>query len=523
MGFITLANTNKIIFNSDFKNLDLKGDIYKIPIYFFSKYEKNSLLAIQELLKDPEKYFSEIYKPYKPIDTFTYVYEGQNPSYHQFSCCPRLLSNYQNFEVPQEIQDNGIDAVQEFRQWFESVKHLLDKPDIFVERLRIKYGIITNPKAINKENSGSTIIENMTIEELKNVIDSLIVKAGHFHKRDEKHTAILNRFSKYTYIAYKSDRIFNNETGYRDDEVKDLLKSYDEEFKRPLKRMLIEYYRLKLNPEIKMEDHFLDLLGFEPCKYCHHLDYIPKNIEYALRNDNNNDWSFVDQNIEFFRTMYSIHYPFSLREIKSCYNILSIGYVYNSCFEVEEGWVRDCPASWGFCFNQNISWDKSLKELWLEVIGRYKGSPEKFPLSIDVEFEYYFKYHRNSFLAYVEAVNYMKQDIPPEAFEDDQGEIDFDAYGAWYAATLKREELEFNKKIAAAELLDATYKVDFYNFDQSDHKLLYFIRTFYSRENFEIFKFIFDETVFERVEEYINGKLPNFKVEDLFNRNLIRI
>ncbi|SVE05208.1 uncharacterized protein METZ01_LOCUS458062, partial [marine metagenome] len=50
MSFITLANTNKIIYSSDIKNIDLEGSIYKIPIYFFSKYEENALLAIQELL-----------------------------------------------------------------------------------------------------------------------------------------------------------------------------------------------------------------------------------------------------------------------------------------------------------------------------------------------------------------------------------------------------------------------------------------------------------------------------------------
>ena len=77
MSFITLANTNKIIFNSDIQSLDLTGDIYKIPIYFFSKYEENALLAIQELLKDPDKYFTEIYKPYKPVDTYSYVYRAK--------------------------------------------------------------------------------------------------------------------------------------------------------------------------------------------------------------------------------------------------------------------------------------------------------------------------------------------------------------------------------------------------------------------------------------------------------------
>ena len=130
MSFITLANTNKIVYSSDIKNIDLEGSVYKIPIYFFSKYEENALLAIQELLKDPENYFKEIYLPYEAVDTYSYVYEGQKPGYHEYSCCPRLNSDFQNFEIPPNIKDQGIKAVEEFRDWFESVKYLLEKPNI---------------------------------------------------------------------------------------------------------------------------------------------------------------------------------------------------------------------------------------------------------------------------------------------------------------------------------------------------------------------------------------------------------
>jgi len=270
MAYITLANTKKIILQSNIKELNLEGEIYHIPIYFFSKYEKNELLAIKELLKDPEKYFKEIYKPYKPVDTYSYVYEGQHPSYHKFSSCPRLNSDYQNFEIPPEIKAKGPEAVKEFRKWFEEVKYLLDRPDVFVARLQARWGIVTNPKAINRDNSGSTIIENLTIEELEEKIDGLIKEAGRFYYKSDKNKKILKRFSKLTFIAYKKyDDIYNNDTGYSDEEVKQLLKHYDKEYKKPLKKYLIEYYRLKHNPEIKMEGYLLDKLGFNPCRFCY--------------------------------------------------------------------------------------------------------------------------------------------------------------------------------------------------------------------------------------------------------------
>ena len=278
MAYITVANLNKIVFESDVKSLKLSGAVYKIPIYFFSKFEENALLAIQELLMDPEKYFTEIYIPYKPTDTFSLIYEGRKPSYHKFICCPRLNSDYQNFEIPQEIQEKGINAVQEFRQWFASVKHLLEKPDIFVERLRIKYGIVTNPKAINRDNSGSHEEEDLKLEELEDKIERLIKDAGRFYYKSSKHTSILKKYSKYTGIAHSDDKIFNNDTGYSDNEVKELLRNYNIEYKKPLKQYLIQYYRVKHNPELEMEGYFLEQIGFNQCGHCYSPDYIPKNI-----------------------------------------------------------------------------------------------------------------------------------------------------------------------------------------------------------------------------------------------------
>lgn len=159
MAYITLANTNKIVYNSNLTDLNLTGAVYKIPINFFSKYETNALLAIQELLKDPEHYFTEIYIPYKPKDTFRYIYEGQSPSFHQVEDCPRLNAKYENFEIPREIREKGPAKVQEFREWFKTVKHLLAQPDVFVARLHARWGIVTNPNAISAENSGQQRLE----------------------------------------------------------------------------------------------------------------------------------------------------------------------------------------------------------------------------------------------------------------------------------------------------------------------------------------------------------------------------
>ena len=54
MSYITLSNAKSIVYKTDIKNIDIQKELYKVPIYFFSRYEKNALLAIRELLNNPE-------------------------------------------------------------------------------------------------------------------------------------------------------------------------------------------------------------------------------------------------------------------------------------------------------------------------------------------------------------------------------------------------------------------------------------------------------------------------------------
>jgi len=271
MAYITQSNMKKIIFNSEIKNLDCEGEIYKMRIHFFSKYEKNELLAIQELLKDPENYFNTIYKPYVPVDTYTLVYEGRHPSYHQTANCQRLTAKYENFEIPEDIIKMGKEKILEFREWFKTVEHLLETPDIFVARLYSRWQINTNPRAITIDNSGSVEIEDITIEELEQKIDTTIKDAGYFCIKDEKSRRIFCEFSQHTFLAYGNKSIYKNNTGYSDNEVKELLWEFDNKFKKQLKNMLIEYYRLKFNPDIKMEGKVLEMLGFRACRHCYNV------------------------------------------------------------------------------------------------------------------------------------------------------------------------------------------------------------------------------------------------------------
>ncbi|RRB06862.1 hypothetical protein [Larkinella rosea] len=268
--YITNANYKRMLKKFDLKNLpQLQGDIYKKPIYFFSKLEKNILLAIQDLLRDPENFIGMYYTSVKRPDTYTYVYEGGRPAYHRDLVCPNLHSNFKNFEIPVEIKDKGIQEITRFRKWFHIHKEIFET-DLkrFTELLEASFFIIINPATIEQKNSGIEKIRNYDLEELEIEIDDLLKKAGRFYYFTEKITIILKRFSTLTFLAYKTDPIINNDTGYSDDEVREVLKQYDREFKKPLKELLIEYYKVSLNPNLSFSGLLLDRLDFKSCSIC---------------------------------------------------------------------------------------------------------------------------------------------------------------------------------------------------------------------------------------------------------------
>ncbi len=130
MAFITKSNANRILRKIDLSKIgEIDGEVYKKPIYFLGKSEVKYLLLMQSLLKDPEKFAIEVYKPVINVDTLRLVYESeQPPSYHENPNCERLASGFKNFEIPSEIKVRANEQggeeleknqVQKFRNWFK--------------------------------------------------------------------------------------------------------------------------------------------------------------------------------------------------------------------------------------------------------------------------------------------------------------------------------------------------------------------------------------------------------------------
>lgn len=287
--YITQANAKQILRKiniNDIKNVE--QDIFEKPIYFLSKWETNYLLHIKSLLKNPEKYFIEVYQPIENKDTFHYVYETKTPpSYHYDKNCQNLSAVFRNFVIPQEIKDRTLakaekegntshqieelvqQQVQIFRSWFKSHFQLFtDDLDEFLKKLDIRWNVQRKIHEIELQNSGTALLDNFNLEELKASINKIIDAAGAFFNNNASKQHIIRRFQKLTFLAYKETKIDYNNTALSDAELKQFLREYDKSFKEPIKQLLIQYYRIKYNPELSFKGRILKQLNFRACSLC---------------------------------------------------------------------------------------------------------------------------------------------------------------------------------------------------------------------------------------------------------------
>lgn len=286
MAYITKANSKRILRKINLNDIpDIEGNVYKKPIYFLSKGETKFLLLMKSFLKEPEKFAIEVYHPIVNRDTFQYVFESeQPPSYHSNYNCERLTSKFKNFEIPfeikarvreksgkneQEIVELEKQQVEVFRAWFKENFELFNSnTEEFLKKLDIRWNIQRNVSEIERDNSGIEIIDNLNLVELEAKIDKIISEAGRYFVNNKDMQHILRRFQKLTFLAYKNGKIDYNDTELSDDELKQYLLEYDTKFKKPIKELLIQYYRVKYNPDLSFEGQLLERLNFRACSVC---------------------------------------------------------------------------------------------------------------------------------------------------------------------------------------------------------------------------------------------------------------
>ncbi|HQW42912.1 MAG TPA: hypothetical protein PLX74_01980 [Chitinophagaceae bacterium] len=270
MAYLTISNSKKIVQKIDLNSLEqIAGEIYEKDIHFFNRRERANLIGIKQLFEDPEK-FLEFYKPIVTIDTLQFVFPETVPAFHRDNKCERLNSNFKNYLIPVPIQEKGLQEVQVFRAWFKEMKCAEMEVKQYIESVQRKFIYVgeINEKSIEHKNSGVSSMDNYSMEKLILKIDSLLEEFNRYFHSNPIIRDILYRYQKWTFLAFRDKPIENNFTGISDSQLKDLLRLVEEKWKRPVKDLLIEYYRIKFNPDLEFTGQILGKLGLRACSKC---------------------------------------------------------------------------------------------------------------------------------------------------------------------------------------------------------------------------------------------------------------
>lgn len=240
------------------------------PTQLFARWDVNDLLIFKSFCKNTKLAASTFYRKLsKPQDSYRYVQSEKSPSYHKDANCERLNAEFERITIPEEIREQGIEKVKEFRNWWKENETLRrENPIAFVAKLNIVFKTNINELKIEiKENSGVKQINNYSIEEINDVIYKKFKELFSWAKENKKREDIFIRFAYISYMGNSCKPIIHNHTSYTETEIKEVLK-YIHPRKLEIIQELKNLYLRTYNPKLEFEQSLLDELGFEPCAKC---------------------------------------------------------------------------------------------------------------------------------------------------------------------------------------------------------------------------------------------------------------
>ncbi|GAB2478806.1 hypothetical protein [Algoriphagus taiwanensis] len=272
MAFITNFNASRFLREADLNDIKIRErGLFRKSIFFFNWYEELFLKVYQEMLENPTHFFGKVYKKIeKETDDYSYVSPPKAPSYHDNHDCPLLNADYKNFLIPDEIRAQGIEKVNEFRNWFNTVQHLFENdPAAFQARFMARWKILVSINEIERANSGVAEVQNQSLDELIGKIVHLLDEAKSYINSSSENKQILNTHNqKYAYLGLREDSLDKNNTPFPNELLKEKMAHFELNFKKPIKNFLLEYYRMTLNPNLKFDGKLLEGVGFVPCPQC---------------------------------------------------------------------------------------------------------------------------------------------------------------------------------------------------------------------------------------------------------------
>lgn len=331
MAYITNANLNKIykginpsvvISDEELTNflngVDLTEEQKNILEEIILIDEKKALLALEMFLQNPRLIIDKKLIRLDWKDSYKYVHEF-NPAYHANINCNKLHKDFEGIQIPEFIREKGVEAINEFRQWYTENEYLLkeEKNDVFAARLHAKYGIQSTIVDYHR-NSGVTMVYN-SIEELLNDlakhVNEWLTTDESFDKAKIKRVCnakdyleeqlsegkelffapdLKNRTTKEPFKAFIV-RTTHKDKSFTEDmipiavavadmnELKKVIKYLkviefvsgkhriviqNESIYNEIREILKWYYIFKYNPTLSFDEDLLCQLGFSPCSDC---------------------------------------------------------------------------------------------------------------------------------------------------------------------------------------------------------------------------------------------------------------
>lgn len=264
--YITNYNAKKIISNLNHNVWFGTNTPFHKQFKWLNIREISELHAYYFLYTDPAK-IATIYKE-NNLKTNDFVFES-NPAYHKYQDCSLMKSAFENFKIPNIIKKQGVKKINEYINFFKTNRELAEKDfDFFKDRIRWKFGSESIPERVNYENSGALEINNYSLDETKEKINLIISETKRFVFLSRRNKSIINSLGDKAFLDKKEIQSNYNITIYSNEEVWEVLNEFNEKFKKPYKRYVVDFFRLFKNPELEFENNILDKLGFIPCKKC---------------------------------------------------------------------------------------------------------------------------------------------------------------------------------------------------------------------------------------------------------------
>lgn len=140
----------------------------------------------------------------------------------------------------------------------------------FLNRVNLRFQPeprILRIETFEQDNSGTQEIDNSSLKELLDKIERLLADSWSYIYQNDKNSRILNKYKKCSGSNINSFQ--DNDTGFTDQEIKEVLDDYNKRIKRPLKILLKEVYRRYNNPDLTVDEELLMQLGFKRCAKCY--------------------------------------------------------------------------------------------------------------------------------------------------------------------------------------------------------------------------------------------------------------